>query len=287
MGENLSIEWGVAVLVLLTAMIHASWNAVVKSSGDSLLTLTLLVVSGAVVSGVAIPFVGLPAQAAWPYLGMSFVLHAFYALFLLLAYRFGDLSHVYPIARGIGPILVALLSALLANEVPSAYQTVLLLLVSLAIASLALESGWPRGERVKPVGFAIATGVLIGAYTFVDGQGVRSAGSPLSYIVWLFFLNGIPLLTASFFLRRRRIVPFLRARGGRDLIAGLLAAIGYGIVIWAMSRSAMALVASLRETSVIFGALIGAVLLGEPFGRRRVLAALLVAAGVGLLSLSS
>jgi drug/metabolite transporter (DMT)-like permease len=273
----MALEWGVAALVLLTAILHASWNAVVKSSGDQLLTLTVVFGTGAVLAGAAMPFVEVPARAAWPYLALSVIVHGLYSLFLLLSYRFGDLSHVYPIARGLGPLLVALLSAMLAGEVPSPLQTAALVLVSLAIASLAFGQGWSAREDAKPVVFAVATGILIGTYTFLDGQGARHAGSSSSYIAWLIFINGMPLVVAS----------FLRTQGRVGLIAGLISALGYAIVIWAMSRSPMALVASLRETSVIFGALIGAVLLGEPFGRRRVLAAAVVAAGVMMLSLTA
>ena len=283
----MALEWGVAALVLLTAILHAAWNAVVKSSGDQLLTLTLVFGTGAVVAGAAMPLVEAPARAAWPYLALSVIVHGLYALFLLLSYRFGDLSHVYPIARGLAPLLVALLSAMFAGEVPSSFQTAALFLVSLAIASLAFGQGWSAREDVKPVVFAIATGILIGTYTFLDGQGARHAGSSSSYIAWLILINGMPLVVVSLCLRRGRIAHFLRTQGRVGLIAGLISALGYAIVIWAMSRSAMALVASLRETSVIFGALIGAVLLGEPFGRRRVLAAAVVAAGVMMLSLTA
>lgn len=281
----MALEGGVVALVLLTAVLHACWNAVVKSSGDQLMAMTLVMGTGALVAGSLIPFVDLPERAAWPYLGLSVVVHTLYALFLLLSYRFGDLSRVYPIARGLGPLLVALLSALLAGEVLSRIQIVALMLVSFAIASLAFERGLPRGQSMKPVLFAVATGILIGAYTFLDGQGGRHAGNPFSYVAWLFFFDGIPLVLATLFLRRGRVRRLLQAQGRVGAIAGLLSVVAYAIVVWAMSRGSMAIVASLRETSVIFGVLIGAVLLGEPFGRRRALAATLVAAGVVALSL--
>ena len=284
-GESMALEGGVVALVLLTALLHASWNAVVKSSGDQLMAMTLVLGTGALAAGCMIPFVEAPDRAAWPYLGLSVVVHTFYALFLLLSYRFGDLSHVYPIARGLGPLLVALLSALLAGEFLSRLQIGALIVVSFAIASLALERGLPRGEGMKPVAFAIATGVLIGVYTFLDGQGGRHTRDPFSYIAWLFFFDGIPLVVATVLLRRGRIGPLLRAQGRAGAIAGLISIVAYAIVIWAMRRGSMAIVASLRETSVIFGALIGAVVLGEPFGRQRVLAAAIVVAGVVALSL--
>ena len=281
----MALEGGVVALVLLTAVLHACWNAVVKSSGDQLMAMTLVMGTGALAAGCLIPFVDLPERAAWPYLGLSVVVHTLYAVFLLLSYRFGDLSHVYPIARGLGPLLVAGLSWVLAGEMLGPLQLAALLLVSFAIASLAFERGLPRGESVKPVVFAVSTGVLIGAYTFLDGQGGRHAGDPFSYVAWLFFFDGIPLILVTLFLRWGRIRRLLQAQGRVGAIAGLLSVVAYAIVIWAMSRGSMAIVASLRETSVIFGVLIGAVLLGEPLGRRRALAATLVVAGVVVLSI--
>jgi len=282
----LTLDWGVAALVLLTAILHASWNAVIKSSGDQLLAMMLVFGTGTLVAGGALPFVDVPARAAWPYLGLSVTVHSFYALFLLLSYRFGDLSHVYPIARGLGPLLVALLSAWLAGEVLSLYQMLALVVVSLAITSLAFGQRRPGAESLKPIVFALCTGIMIGAYTFLDGQGGRHAGSPFSYIAWLIFLDGLPVIGVVLYLRWGSIGRTLRTQARTGLIAGVTSTVAYSIVIWAMSRSPMALVASLRETSVIFGALIGAVILGEPFGRRRVLAAAVVAAGVIALSLS-
>ncbi len=280
------VEWEVTALVLLAALLHAGWNAAVKMTGDRMLALTAVMATCALLGLGAIPFVPLPAPEARPYLAASVLLHGGYNWMLVSAYRVGDLSHVYPIARGLAPLGVAALSAAFAGESVGPAQGAALAVVSVGIASLAFAGGWPDATGASALGFACATGILIGAYSFVDGAGVRAAGHELSYIAWQFFLAGIPITVVALLRRRGRLVGFLREHGVRGLVAGLVAAFAYGVVIWAMSRSRMAYVSSLRETSVIAAALIGTRLLGEPFGARRVAAAILVAAGIVGLALS-
>ncbi len=280
----MSPEWGVSALVLLAALLHASWNAMVKMTGDRLLALTAVMATCSLAGLAMAPFVPLPARESWPYLALSLVLHGGYNLMLVAASRVADLSHDYPIARGLAPLGVAVLSALFAGELLGPAQAAALAVISLGIASLAFAQGWPDSAGASALGFATATGVLIGAYSFVDGAGVRVAGHPLSYIAWQFLLAGIPITVVALARRRRRVVPFLRENGVRGVSAGLVAALAYGVVIWAMSLTRMAYVASLRETSVLFAALIGTRLLGEPFGARRVTAAAVVAAGIVLLA---
>ena len=279
-------DWGVSVLVLLAALLHASWNAVVKVAGDRLLAMATVMATCSLVGLALIPFVPVPARESWPWLGLSIVLHAGYNGLLVSAYKVGDLSHVYPIARGLAPLGVAALSALFAGELLSVGQSLALAVVSVGIASLALAQGWPAGAGASALGFAAATGVLIGGYSFVDGAGVRVAGVELSYIGWNFFLSGLPITGFALLRRRGRVLSFLRSDGARGLLAGLVAAVAYGVVIWAMSRTRMAYVSSLRETSVVIAALIGTRLLGEPFGARRVGAAVVVAGGIVGLALT-
>ncbi|MFQ5513779.1 MAG: EamA family transporter [Myxococcota bacterium] len=282
----MGIEWGVAALVLLTALIHASWNAVIKSSGDRLLTTAVVAGSSSLVAAALLPLVPFPARAAWPYLGVSLGVHSLYLTLLVLAYRYGDLSHVYPIARGLAPMLVAGLAAVWAGELLALERLAGLAVVSLGIVSLATSPRARGAEVQRPLLLALAIGVLIGLYTFLDGQGIRHAAGDLRYIVWHSFLTGIPLALVALVRRRGRIVSFLRREGRTGVVAGLLAGAGYAIILWALGRSSMALVSALRETSVIFAALIGTLLLGEPLARRRVLAAVTVAVGVGLLGVS-
>ncbi len=281
---TLTLEWGVVLLVLLSAVLHASWNALMKSSGDPLLNLTVISAAGGLAAACALPLLPFPARESWPFLASSAVLHFLYAVSLIRAYGIGDLSQVYPIARGLAPLGVAALAALVAAEIPGPRQALGLLLASAAVVSL----GWIGRHRAAAgpaLRRALVTAFLISIYTTVDGLGARSAGSPFSYVAWLSFLDAFPMLALVFALRRDAIRPFLAREGARTALAGVLATLGYAVVLWAISRGAMATVAALRETGVVFAAWIGTQLLGEPFGRERMLAALLLAGGLALVQL--
>jgi uncharacterized membrane protein len=263
---------------------HASWNALTKSSTDRTLTLAIVLGTCALLGAVACLFVPVPAPEARGYLLASTLFHALYQVFLLQAYRFGDLSHVYPIARGLAPVLVAFLAALFAGEAPDAAQALGLGVASVSIASLALEPRTLGPGATRSVLAALLTAAMIGTYTFLDGQGVRRAGSSFSYIAWSLWVTALPMCAFVLFRRRARLATMLRSVDGLKSVAGgVTAAVGYGIVLWAMDGGAMASVAALRETSVIFASLIGTLVLGEAFALRRVVAALGVALGVSLL----
>ena len=280
------LEPGVVALVLVAALLHASWNAVVKSDSDRLVSMGLVMLAGAVLGLAVVPFVPPLETVAWPYLATSVLVHNFYYFFLLKAYRWGELSHVYPIARGLGPLLVALLSGRVVGEHLAFHETAGVLLVSFGIASLAFGHGLPRGHEWRPVVYAVLTGVTISAYTIADGLGARHAGSAFSYIAWLNLVEGPWVFLFAVVVRRGSIVLYLRRSWWRGLAGGVVATIGYGIAIWALSLGAMAHVAALRETSVIFAAAMGTLLLGERFGRRRIIAASLVATGLVLMNLA-
>jgi drug/metabolite transporter (DMT)-like permease len=276
------MEPEVLALVLLAAVLHASWNALVKVGGDPFVRLAVL----NVVSGLcALPLLFLvapPAAASWPYLCGSVAIHFAYNITLAYGYRCGDLSHVYPIARGVAPPLVALGAWLVAGESPGPIGALAIVVISGAIASLAFSPGWRLGP-LAPVWFALATGVSIAGYTICDGLGGRAAGDVLGYIAWLFVLDALPFGLIVAFWRRHDLAAQLRASWHASVLGGILALGAYGLVIWAMSQAPMASVSALRETSVIMAALIGTRLLREPFGRRRVVAATVVALGVVLL----
>jgi len=266
-------------LVLLSALLHAGWNAVTKASSDPLLNMSVVSCAGALVAGTAAIFLPLPAPAAWPYLAAATLVHFVYQIVLVRAYTLGDLSQVYPIARGLAPLGVALLAALSAGEAPTALQAVGLLLASGAIASLGIPAA---GSSLAATRTAVMTAVLISAYTTIDGLGVRRAGSPFSYAAWVLSLYAIPIVMTAVIVRRGAVVDFLRSEGARAAGGGLMAIVGYTVVLWALSHGPMAAIAALRETSVIFAALIGVRMLGEGFGRRRILASIALAAGLFL-----
>jgi drug/metabolite transporter (DMT)-like permease len=274
-----------ATLVFLSAILHATWNALTKSSGDRVVTLAGVMGTSVAIGALASPFVPMPPPDALRFLAASAAFHFGYQIFLLYAYRFGDLSLVYPIARGSAPMLVAILGASFAGEVPRPVQAGGIALASVAMTSFAFEPRAPHAGVARSIAAAFVTAGMIGCYTFLDGEGVRHTPSPLSYIVWNCWATGIAFCVFALIRNRGRIAPFLGPEGRRGVAGGLLAITGYGIVLWAMSRGAMGNVAALRETSVVFAALIGSRLLGEGFGGRRLAAALCVAVGVVLLQI--
>jgi drug/metabolite transporter (DMT)-like permease len=278
------LEPEVAALVLLAALMHASWNAIVKSDRDRLLSFSLVMMAGTLMALAVLPFVGSPARASWPYLAASTAVHCVYYVVLLRAYAHGDLSHVYPIARGLGPLVVAALSGRLIGEALSTQEIAGVVGVCGGIASLAFVHGW-RGGKAIPTLYALATGCAIAAYTILDGLGARASGDAFGYITWLNILEGPWVLIAALLTRPRDVLPYVRQHWARGTAGGIIATLGYAIAIWAMSVSAMAHVAVLRETSVLIAAVLGAVVLKESFGLRRIGAAALVVAGLLLMNL--
>ncbi len=258
----------------------------VKASGDRFLTFTVIHFTGTALGLLALPFVGFPEPQVWPYLILSMVIHNIYYVFLLLCYRHGDLGEVYPIARGSSPVLVAVFAFYLAGEAPSPQAMFGIGLVSAGIISLMVAKGWPTRAGLLPIVLALATGVLISSYTVVDGLGLRAGHSPWAYIVWLNMLEGIPFALWAVTRRRAELGPFLAAKWKPGAIGGCLTIISYGLVLYALNQGPMAHVSALRETSVLFAAIIGTVILKESFGLRRAISAVLIVSGVVLLQVS-
>ncbi|MEE8499029.1 MAG: EamA family transporter [Kiloniellales bacterium] len=282
----MTLDAGVLLLVLLAAVLHAIWNALIKAGGDRLVVTTMIMLVP-IVPSLAGLFV-LPAMqpAAWPFVILSAVVHWIYFGVLLGAYRYGDLSQVYPIARGTAPALVAAAAWIFAGESLTALETAGALIVSAGIVSLAWrrQRGGALSHEPKAIAYALLTALTIAVYLLADGMGGRRAGDALTYICWLFVLQGVPLVAFTLWRRRGRIAgsfgPHLKHGG----LGGLLAGVSYSIAIWAMSVAPLAHVVAVRETSVLFGAAIGALVLKEPFGRDRILASAVVAGGAVLLN---
>lgn len=273
----------IPLLVLGAAFLHAIWNALLKQSGDRLLSLAFIAGAGSVASWILVPLAPLPHPDAFGWLGLSVLFHIGYYTALVRAYDRGDLSLVYPVARGSGPLWVALASGPLANERLTGQESIGVAVLCTGIVLLALRSGRHTASRSALL-YALVTGLFIGCYTLSDGLGVRASGHPIAYILWMNGLEGVPLFLFAMLRRRGRVITFLREDRGKAIAGGILAALAYGVVIWTYSKGTIAPIAALRETSVVIAAWLGARHLGEPFGRSRLFAAAIVATGVLLLS---
>jgi len=270
---------GPYLAVLLAAMAHAAWNTMVKGSKDQLLMLTAIRFVGLAAGLVTISFVPAPAAASLPYLAGAAAFHYAYYAMMLQAYRVGDMSQVYPIARGTAPLVVTLLAATLAGEWPGAPG---LLAVGLLCAGIALLAG-SKAPQGKAVLFAMLTGLAISGYSFLSGLGIRQSGSLLGYIAWLEIATGLGMSIVALKRRRHVLQDFISRQWRLGLIAGCLSVGGYAIALWAMSLLPMAPVVALRETSVVFAALLGSLFLGEGETGKRSSAAILITLGIALL----
>ena len=266
--------------VIGAAVLHASWNAVLRGGGDRLWSMTLMMMAITGVTTITLLFVPLPNAAAWPYVIASAVIHVGYNLSLVRTYRSGDLGQTYPISRGSSPVLVALGAAIFAHETLGILSYLGIALVSGGILFLTFQRG-KIGIDYLPAAFT--TGVLIAAYSVVDGIGVRLSGNSLAYTSSMFFLWSITM-PPIYFVMRGRPPAYSRRQTLMALTGGLVSILAYGIVIWAMRYGAMGVVSALRETSVIYAAIIGRVFLDEKLTMRRVASCAAVAAGAACLA---
>jgi drug/metabolite transporter (DMT)-like permease len=275
----------VAPLVLLSAFLNALWNALVKwrpraEVGDKTLAMLGWVMGfGGLAAAAFLPFVPFPPPRVWSYLIASGIVQTGYAVLLAASYRQGDLSQVYPVVRGFSALLVALFSWLFAGEEMSLREWAGVAIAAWGIASLSLG---PRARSAGLVAYPLLTGTFIAGYTFVDGMGARTMGDALAYFLWMCVCSGPGILAWGFAARGRAFASDLRAVAREGLPATAIAMASYGIAVWALSLEHMGRVAVLRETSVVFAAILGSLFLKEPFGRRRVLSAVLVGLGLVL-----
>jgi drug/metabolite transporter (DMT)-like permease len=279
------IPAGVVPVVLLAALLHATWNALAHAVPDRLVGFALIGAAYLVAGGAIAATSPVPADRAWVYLVASVLLHVIYNLLLMRSFMLGDFGQVYPLARGTAVAVVAVLATVAVGEAMPPVRLVGVVLVCAGLVALVAPAGRPTGAELPAVAAALGTGVMIAGYTTVDGVGVRASGSVLGYTGWLFLLQGAALPALAYARRRgelaRQAKPYLLA----GLAGGILSLAAYGLVLWAQSRAALAPVAALRETSSLMGAIIGAVVFKESFGPRRVLAAVVVTAGVVLTNL--
>jgi drug/metabolite transporter (DMT)-like permease len=269
----------VMAAVLLGALLHATWNALLRSSSDRTRDVVLVVAAAALLSLPALAFLPLPAQPSWPWLAASGAIHVVYFLLVAHAYRHAELSFAYPLMRGLAPAGTAALAALLLAEWPPAAGWLGVALICGGVLLMAGDSWRSGGLHGRALLFPLATAGTIVIYTVIDGQGARLAGNVFAYNGWLFVLVALPLLLLFIARDGRATATYLCRHWPRGLLGGFCTLASYGLALWAMSQAPIALVAALRETSVVFGALIAAVWLGERVARLRWIAIGLVCAG--------
>ena len=273
-------------MVLAAALLHATWNALVKVNTDRLVMVAVMMITQAVFASLALPFVAFPPAQSWPYIAASTALHTAYFGTLVMSYKYGDLSHVYPIARGSAPLIVAVASVLIVGEMLTPQATVSVILIAFGIMSLTLARGAKGFRQPRAIAYALATGVFIAGYTVVDGLGARSAGSAHGYIFWLNIFDGIPTVLLAFYMRRDRFFAQARVSWQLGMIAGVVSLLAYWIVIWATTLAPLALVSAVRETSMIFAVLLGVFVLKERLNLARLASITITLLGAVILKTS-
>ncbi|ATM07975.1 MULTISPECIES: DMT family transporter [Raoultella] len=270
-------------VLLFAALLHASWNAIVKASGDKLYAAIGVSGSAALTALVALPFAPQPSLASVPYLVLSSALQVVYTVLVAKTYQVSDMSQTYPLMRGTAPLLVAVISVAFLGDTLSPLAWTGIGVICLAILAMACNGRTRSGYGIT---LALINACFIAGYTLVDGTGVRLSDTALGYTLWSFFMNGCCLLSWSMIYRRQEASRYLRQHWKKGAIGGLSTMGSYGLALWAMTQAPLAVVAALRETSILFGAVIALVLLKEKLIALRIVAACGIAAGAILLRLS-
>ena len=276
----MSLEVG--ALVLLAAAMHAGWNALIKIQGDRLAVMAVVTAAGSLISLAVLPFVDAPDPASWPLLALTIVLHTAYHVFLPRAYDHGDLGQVYPIARGSAPLLVTLGAVFIAGETMAPAALLGVVCLAVGVMALTFDKGAGVAKKPRAVLYALLTGTFIASYTVVDGLGVRQAGSILGFAVWLTVADGLLTFLLVSIWKPFAVRQVLRRNWLVGFLGGALQVGAYWIIIWALALAPMAMVSSLRETSVLFAAVISTFVLKEGFGVWRFVSAGLVTLGLVL-----
>jgi drug/metabolite transporter (DMT)-like permease len=272
----------IVLVVLLAAALNAGWNALLKVSGDRIATMAVVTLVGALVSLLALPFVALPEPASWPLLALAIVLHTAYHFALSVAYNYGDLGQVYPISRGSAPLLVTLGAAVFAGELLGVASLIGVLFLSAGVMALAFDRKSGLSRNPSAVLLALLTGAFIAAYTLVDGLGARQAGSVMGFAVCLTIGDGLLTFLIALIWKAREMRTVVKMQFGSSALAGVMQVGSYWMIIWAMALAPLGMVSALRETSVLFAALISTFILKEGFGVWRFVSAGMIACGIVL-----
>ncbi len=276
-------------IVLAAALLHASWNALIKVSGDRLAIMAVITASTSLLTLPFLFFLPLPDSASWPYLAASALIHAGYMLTLVKAYDYGDFSQIYPIARGSAPLLTTVLGFLLLKEQPESQELFGMALIVGGIMAFACERQPQKrgGLSMQGLGLSLAVGLFITSYSLVDGVGARLAGNGFSFALWTFFFDGFIVTTIAWLRRRHELKQTVKRVWRPGLAAAAISAFAYSMVVWAFTQSPIGLVATLRETSVLFAVLISVLFLRERLSPWRLLAGGAVVSGIFLIGLNA
>lgn len=269
----------VLVAVLTAALLHAGWNALIKTGGDKQTGMLMLTLGHAAIGAVVAAFRPFPAAEVWPWLIASGSIHMAYQLFLAYAYEHGDLSRVYPIARGTAPLIVGMVGFFLLQDVITGMEYAGVMVLGAGILLMA-RGVFLNGESRRLLPLALGSAVATAGYSLTDGMGARVSGDPVGYVAWLLVMSAVFYTPVVLVLRGPRVLrapPRSWALGGFAASASYVA---YAVVVWAMTEAPIALVAALRETSILFAVLIGWLAFGDRMDRGKALAALMIVAGV-------
>lgn len=278
-----TVSGTVLAAVLCAALMHAGWNAMVKARGEAFLSTVAVAASAGILCALALPFLPQPAPASWPFIAASSLAQVLYYVLLMETYREGDISHAYPLMRGCAPLIVALLGLSFTGERLGVRQWLAIGLICGGVLTMyaGVRRSAPNARRTTLL--ALATACVIAAYTLVDGIGVRKSSAPAAYTMWIFLFTAVGVLLLA---RRRRgeLLPFVR-RHPLLLGGGALSVGSYGVALWAMTQAPVAVVAALRETSILFATAIALLVLRERVGPLRLLGAALIACGAAAMRL--
>jgi len=276
----------VFIMVIVAAALHATWNAALKSGADKQLTMIAVVLGQVFPALLVLPFVDIPASDSWPYIALGIILHVGYQLFLVRAYQSGDLTQVYPIARGSAPLLVAFVSVLFLGVTLGSIELLAILLIAGGIMSICLvrqQDGLPNHQAAM---LALATGGFIAAYSLVDGVGARLAGTAIGFYSWLALGNAVVMLVSTRLVHRGMVQEIYQNNKTVCLLGGGASFLAYAIVIWSFTQAPIALVTALRETSIVFALFIGVFHLKERLSLIKVLSTMTTLTGAALLRFS-
>ena len=269
----------VLAAILFAAFLHAAWNAALKSRTDTFMAALAVMSGAALIGALALPFLAAPAPASWPFVAASGLIHIAYYSLLAASYRHADIGHAYPLMRGVAPVLVAMAGVFFTGETLQAAQWAAIGLICAGGAALTFGARGHATGGVRPTVLVLLTAVTIAAYTLVDGLGVRRSGSPAAYAAWVFIASGIGIAAVSWRGAAGRLPGHMLRNPALPLLGGVATTVSYGLALWAMTQAPVAVVAALRETSIVFATAIAVFVLRERASPARLCGAGLVALG--------